>query len=132
MSRTHGLSRVPGYSSWNTMLYRCTSPKSPNFAYYGGRGITVCERWRNSFKAFLDDMGQRPPGTTLERIDNNGNYEPGNCKWATRSEQQRNSRNARLSQAQIDWIKSGPAMSLRQVARTLGVSLPTVLKWRDA
>jgi DNA-binding transcriptional regulator YiaG len=114
------------------MIYRCTSPKSPNFAYYGARGITVCERWRSSFEAFLEDMGERPSGTSLERIDNDGNYEPGNCKWATRSEQQRNSRNARLSQAQIDWIKSGPAMSLRQVARTLGVSLPTVLKWRDA
>jgi hypothetical protein len=127
VSRTHGLSKVPGYSSWHTMVYRCTSPKSPNFEYYGGRGITVCERWRNSFEAFLEDMGERPPGTSLERIDNNGNYEPGNCKWATRGEQQRNSRNAKLTQADVDWIRSRPPLSLRQMARQLGVSSPTVI-----
>lgn len=129
MNYSHGLSGMLAYSSWKTMLYRCTKPNSPNFAYYGGRGITVCDRWR-SLENFVADMGERPPGMSLERIDNDGNYEPSNCRWATRSEQQRNSRNAKLTQAGIDRIRSASGISLRQLSRELGVSLPTVLKWR--
>lgn len=72
------------------MIERCKNPKAPNFEYYGARGITVCDRWRESFEAFLEDMGERPAGMTLDRIDGDGGYEPTNCRWATLTTQQRN------------------------------------------
>ena len=79
------------------MRMRCENPNWHGYAHYGGRGITVCDRWlgRGGFKNFLADMGERPQGTSLDRIDVNGNYEPGNCRWATPSEQALNKRRAR-------------------------------------
>jgi hypothetical protein len=78
--------------TWRGMIERCSNPRHIGFKYYGARGITVCERWRKSFAAFFADMGPRPPGLTLDRIDPNGNYKPDNCRWITPREQRRNQR----------------------------------------
>jgi hypothetical protein len=92
-NRTHGLTKTPEHYTWGGMLNRCRNPNNPSFSYYGARGITVCERWQNSFEAFLADMGPKPStGHSLDRIDVNGHYEPANCRWATRSEQNSNTR----------------------------------------
>ena len=74
------------------MKTRCTNPKSDGWKYYGERGISVCDRWLHSFESFLADMGERPEGMTLDRIDNDCNYEPDNCRWTTPVEQVRNRR----------------------------------------
>lgn len=80
------------YVSWKSMKQRCYDAKKQSYRYYGGLGITVCEAWRNSFAAFLADMGPRPEGTTLDRIDPFGNYEPSNCRWADAETQNSNQR----------------------------------------
>jgi len=92
-SELHGLSNSLTYKSWEGIKNRCLNENTPYFKYYGGRGITVCERWKNSFLAFYEDMGPRPSKDhSIDRIDVNGNYEPGNCKWSTKSEQSLNRR----------------------------------------
>ena len=119
----HGKFRTPEHTAWMNMKYRCNKPSTKGYERYGGRGIKVCEQWnsRLGFIAFLNDMGERPtPNHTLERIDNNGNYEPSNCRWATKQEQQNNKRNNRL----IEY--KGRKQSMSTWARELGLNINTL------
>jgi len=87
--------RTPTYNTWNSMIQRCCNPNANGYENYGGRGITVCNEWRKSFKVFLEDMGKRPLHKTIDRIDNDGNYEISNCRWATNKQQQNNKRRSK-------------------------------------
>ena len=121
--RKHGHGRpkaqTPTYKSWSEMIARCSNPKSKIYRYYGGRGIAVCERWR-SFENFLADMGERPPERSLDRIDTNGNYEPKNCRWATKVQQMRNMRSNHL----IEY--HGEMLPLIVVAERVGINSSTL------
>lgn len=90
--KKHFMQDSPEYRSWTHMKWRCLNENSTQYKYYGGRGITVCESWRSSFQSFYADMGPRPEGTSLDRIDPDGNYEPSNCRWADAGTQSRNRR----------------------------------------
>lgn len=87
----HGYNRTATYVVWSNMHARCSNPNRKEYKNYGGRGISVCERW-NEFQNFLDDMGEKPPRLSIDRINNDGNYEPTNCRWATASQQRQNQR----------------------------------------
>jgi len=90
-SRTHGRSRSPVYRTWDGIIQHCTNPNTKGFKYWGGRGVKVCDKWK-TFEGFFEDMGERPNGLTIHRINPFGNYEPSNCKWATYEEQNNNRR----------------------------------------
>jgi len=104
IERGHGHSKSRTYSSWCAMIQRCTNENTPTFHHYGGRGIFICDRWQ-SFENFLADMGERPVGTSIDRIDPDGHYEPGNCRWATTTEQARNRRGIRLTPDLVNEIR---------------------------
>lgn len=101
-------------NSWSNMVRRCTVPSSDNYEYYGARGISVCDRWL-SFENFLADMGLRPDGSTIDRINTDGDYEPGNCRWETASRQQNNKRNTRR------YLFRGEMLCLRDISEKYGV-----------
>jgi len=113
------------------MMARCCNVKCGQFPQYGGRGIAVCERWLGDtgFGNFAKDMGKRPPGRTLDRIDVNGNYEPGNCRWATAKEQSMNRRPLKIDETnamQIRWLVLEAGYSKAAVARAFGIGHATV------
>ena len=120
-NKRHGLTHTPLYNVWNSMRQRCGNPIAASYPYYGGRGITVCERWA-LFDNFLSDMGPRPtPKHQIDRIDNNGPYSPENCRWALRSVQAQNKRNNRAITA------NGETLLLADWARRLGCSPSAIL-----
>lgn len=116
---THGQTGTPTYRTWAKMIERTTSPACKNWPLYGGRGIVTCDRWR-SFENFLADMGEKPSGTSIDRIDVNGNYEPGNCRWADAKTQARNQRKTILLTHQ------GETLCLADWADRLGMAYRTL------
>jgi len=113
-----------------SMKGRCLNPRYQAYPHYGGRGITVCGRWLESFENFLADMGVMPSGRTLDRIDNDGNYEPRNCRWATPAEQMRNRRVTKLTPELVALIKSSP-LSSPELAPLIGVTARHIRKVRQ-
>jgi len=116
---------IPEYKSWMSMRGRCLVKSNGAFNRYGGRGISICDEWLNSFEQFCKDMGPRPKGMSIERINNDGDYEPGNCKWATITEQNRNRRSNKLTLYQarvIRWILRTGAFTQEQLGQMFGVS----------
>jgi hypothetical protein len=127
--KTHGMTESGEYRSWRGAKKRCLDPKNPAFPRYGGRGIQVCERWRDSFENFLVDMGPKPsPRHSIDRINNDGNYEPGNCRWATKTQQARNTSRVKLEEhepGQIRWLVS-EGYTQSEVARFFDVDRSTI------
>ena len=118
----------PTYNTWHGMKNRCDNPRQQAYKYYGGRGIKVCDRWFLSFENFLEDMGERPKGTTLDRIDNDENYEPGNCRWITQKEQLKNRRKS----SQTPHYAKGLKMPKVELKRTIILIEAPLLKQVDA
>lgn len=107
------LKREPLYSTWSSMKQRCYNPNEPGYPNYGGRGITICAEWRGNFRQFKQDMGARPsPKHSIERINNDGNYEPSNCKWATQTEQNFNQRLRKENKSGFRGVAKSPKSAL--------------------
>lgn len=123
----HGMAYSPEWRIWASMKARCGNPKNKSFKRYGARGIRVCARWLESFDNFIADMGRRPTDRhTIERRDNNGNYEPGNCRWATLYEQARNRRSTRFVEFH------GRRMSIAEFCEITGLKSATAIKRIDS
>ena len=118
--KKHGMRKSPEYVVWVNMKARCYNDSFVGYHNYGGRGISVCDRWRNNFSAFFEDMGRKPEWASLDRVDPNGNYEPGNCRWADGVTQGNNRTNNRLVTI------NGETRSLSEWARLYGQNPRTV------
>lgn len=118
--RKHGASETREYRIWRAIKTRCTNSASKSYPDYGGRGIKMCSRWAEDFASFIEDMGPAPEDGSIERIDNEGDYCPGNCKWASRAEQNRNKRNCRFLEA------FGQTKTLAEWAESYGVNRATL------
>ncbi len=116
---SHGAGRTSIYKTWQQMRYRCGNPDHPQYADYGGRGITVCDRWR-SFESFREDMGERPIGMSIDRINNDGPYSPDNCRWATVREQSANKRSNTFLETRFG------RLTLMETARASGIKRETL------
>lgn len=134
--RIHGMTGSREWNSWNSMRGRCSSVTNPNYPNYGGRGITVCDRWMDGSAGlinFLADMGPRPHGASLDRIDNNGNYEPTNCRWATPKQQRANQRPAKKYKGSRHFWSDDKVAELRnrfeagqphkEIAKAMGITV---------
>lgn len=115
-NHTRGRATTPEFRSWCGMIQRCTDTNHVKYHRYGGRGIKVCDRWLQSFELFFEDMGPRPTGMTLDRINNDGHYEPGNCRWATNEEQA----NKRSTNRVIE--HNGEKKTVSEWAQYIGIS----------
>lgn len=125
LNRTHGKCKTREYNSWMAAQMRCYNPKAYKFSDYGGRGIVMCDEWRKSFVQFLQDMGNCPAGHTLDRINSDGNYEAGNCRWATYSTQTNNRR------VTVHVFVNGERMTARDASSRFGLRFNTVRKYRE-
>jgi len=119
---TIGGKQTKTYMVWNTMKRRCLNPQNKVYASYGGRGICVCDRWLKSFAAFLADMGEKPEGHQIDRINNDGDYEPSNCRWVSRKTQNNNRRTNR------NVTFNGRTQTVQQWGEELGIKPPTLLR----
>lgn len=129
-SITHGKTKTPEYQSWRTMIERCENPNATGYENYGGRGIKICESWRKSFASFFQDMGKRPGlDYQIDRIDNDGNYEPTNCRWATIKEQ---ANNRRKPKPRLVIAFNDMELTIEQWAERLGISVNTIYarRWK--